>query len=289
MLRFYTFKKRQGKLGFSRAYKARLLGYSYTTIMTPTYQVIAVAPNGSYGKIRMSKDVIFDPMIDFTTSDETEYPTDQEFLRLCPDIPLVTPLSDQPPELDTPVEHPHPNPDPEPDPTTPSDDYPIEGWVEYWLKLKCPDLMDEYAKVELTHYLLKLQAKNPLVPKTYAKAMASPLWAAAIEKEKEKFRKNNCLLTVPFTGQHLVPMMWLFVIKTDGTYKARLVGRGDLMLAWIDFDPDAVYCGNVSSCAIKMCITISAKNKLVMRGGDLEGAYLVTRANADFPVFIKTP
>jgi hypothetical protein len=84
-------------------------------------------------------------------------------------------------------------------------------------------------------------------------------------------------------------MMWLFSIKTDGTYKARLVGRGDLMIAHIDFDPNAVYCGNVSSCCIKMCLTIAAKYKLTMRGGDLEGAYLVTRANKDYPVFIKTP
>jgi hypothetical protein len=61
------------------------------------------------------------------------------------------------------------------------------------------------------------------------------------------------------------------------------------MLAGIDFDPDAVYCGNVTSCCIKMCLAIAAKYKLTMRGGDLEGAYLVTRANKDFPVYVKTP
>ena len=84
-------------------------------------------------------------------------------------------------------------------------------------------------------------------------------------------------------------MMWLFTIKTDGTLKARLVGRGDLMHPYVDFDPNAVYCGNVSACSIKMCISIAAKYKLLMRGGDLEGAYLVTRANKDYPVYIKTP
>jgi hypothetical protein len=36
-------------------------------------------------------------------------------------------------------------------------------------------------------------------------------------------------------------MMWTFVIKSDGTKQARLVGRGDLMLPYIDFDPYAVY------------------------------------------------
>ena len=119
--------------------------------------------------------------------------------------------------------------------------------------------------------------------------MKIPEWATAINKELEKFEKNLCLQLVPYTKQHLVPMMWTFVIKTDGTRKARLVGRGDLMLPYIDFDPNKVYCGNVTACSIKICLTIAAKYKLEMRGGDLEGAYLVTRANPDYPVYIKTP
>ena len=86
-----------------------------------------------------------------------------------------------------------------------------------------------------------------------------------------------------------MPMMWLFNIKTDGTHKARLVGRGDLMKAYVDFDPDAVYCGNVSSCSIKMRVAIASKYKLEVRGGDLEGAYLVTRANKNYRVHLKTP
>jgi hypothetical protein len=59
-------------------------------------------------------------------------------------------------------------------------------------------------------------------------------------------------------------MMWLFTIKTDGTFKARLVGRGDLMQPYVDFDPNAVYCGNVSACYIKMCLSIAAKYKLII-------------------------
>ena len=84
-------------------------------------------------------------------------------------------------------------------------------------------------------------------------------------------------------------MMWLFIIKTDGTKKARLVGRGDMMIPWIDFDPNAVYCGNVSASSIKIAMVIAALYKLEMGGGDLVGAYLVTLANPDFPVYIKTP
>jgi hypothetical protein len=84
-------------------------------------------------------------------------------------------------------------------------------------------------------------------------------------------------------------MMWLFNIKTDGTRKARLVGRGDMMIPRVDFNPDQVYCGNIAASSIKMALVIAAMYKLVMRGGDLVGAYLVTLANPEFPVHIKTP
>ena len=82
-----------------------------------------------------------------------------------------------------------------------------------------------------------------------------------------------------YDGQHLVPM--IFSIKSDGRYKARLVGWGDLMIAWIDFNPKEIYCGFISACGIKLVLTIAASYKLRLRGGDLVGAYLVTRANKE--------
>ena len=81
-------------------------------------------------------------------------------------------------------------------------------------------------------------------------------------------------------------MMWTFTLKTDGTFK---VGRGDLMIPYVDFNPNKTYCGNVAATSIKIALTVAAKYKLSMRGGDLEGAYLVTRGDTEYPVFIKTP
>ena len=85
-----------------------------------------------------------------------------------------------------------------------------------------------------------------------------------------------------FDGQHLVPMKWIFSIKTDGTYKAHFVGRGDLMIAWVDFNPKEVYCENISACGIKLVLSLATSYKLLMRGGDLVEAYLVRRANKDY-------
>ena len=57
------------------------------------------------------------------------------------------------------------------------------------------------------------------------------------------------------------------------------------MIPWVDFNPKEVYCGNISACGIKLVLSLAASYKLLMRGG----AYLVTRANKDYPVYIKTP
>ena len=143
--------------------------------------------------------------------------------------------------------------------------------------------------VELTHYNFSVKIKDPDAPKNFWEGMRLPDWEIAINQERGKFELNNCLKEVSYTGQHLVPMMWLFNIKTDGTKKARLVGRGDMMIPWVDFDPNTVYCGNVAASSIKIALIIAAKYKLIMRGGDLVGAYLVTLANPDYPVHIKTP
>jgi hypothetical protein len=70
--------------------------------------------------------------------------------------------------------------------------------------------------------------------------MAIPEWNKAIDTELTKFETDNRSQFLPDTGQHLVPMMWEFNIKTDGTKKARLIGRGDMMIPLVDFDPDAV-------------------------------------------------
>ena len=119
------------------------------------------------------------------------------------------------------------------------------------------------------------------VPKSFRKAMKDPPWA--IDTELTKFEVNSCFNIVPFTGQRLVPMMWLFSVKNNGTKKVRLVGRGDKMTPNVDFDPEAVYCVNVAACSNKLAMVIAASYKLVMRGGGLVGAYLI-----NFPVFIIT-
>jgi hypothetical protein len=70
---------RKGKVGFPRAYKAHFVGYESSRTLEPTFKVIQVHPNGTYGKVRISKDIIFDDTIDFDT--ETVSPSDSDFNR----------------------------------------------------------------------------------------------------------------------------------------------------------------------------------------------------------------
>ena len=288
-------KKLEGKVGFPRAFKARLVGYSYTSTLEHVYKVIPVNANGSYGRVRISKDVIFDININFRLPVEATHPTDADFARLSAEPTAQSAPTPRPslPDTSTYVQPVPPEPDPVPPDAPPTthntEHFDDERYVQYWHQFHVDSPAYMIALLESYHNILAMPSFDHRVPRSFIKAMQDPIWRAAILIELAKFKKNDCFRLVEYTGQHLVPLMWIFTIKNDGTFKARLVGRGDLMIAGVDFDPDAVYCGNVSSCCIKMCLAIAAKYKLTMRGGDLEGAYLVTRANKDFPVFVKTP
>jgi hypothetical protein len=54
-----------------------MVGYEFPRTLESTHKVIQVYTNGTYGKLRISEDVIFDDMIGFKT--ETGYPTDSAF------------------------------------------------------------------------------------------------------------------------------------------------------------------------------------------------------------------
>ena len=299
---YIPLKNRVGKLGSPRAYKAHFVGYNFSTIMFPNYLVLEILPKGRYSMVRSSKDVIFDSSVNFT--ENQSLPSEEDFRPTVPSTLTVSPVSQPPPLVPqkikalpvlktasaTAPDHSLPLPiSSKRISVRPNDFQPEEPDAVYWYSVFVDTHEYPLRQIETSHYSLAVKIKDPNVPKTFWEAMKIPEWAAAINKERGKFEINNCLEEVPYINQHLVPMMWLFNIKTDGTKKARLVGRGDMMIPWIDFDPNAVYCGNVSASSIKIALIIAAQYKLTYRGGDLVGAYLVTLANPDYPVFIKVP
>ena len=49
-----------GKLGVARALKGYFVGYSYSKFLQPCYKVVARYSSGTIGRVRHTKDVIFD-------------------------------------------------------------------------------------------------------------------------------------------------------------------------------------------------------------------------------------
>jgi hypothetical protein len=97
MLGIHCTRSRKDKVDFPRAYKAHFVGYESSRTLEPTFKVIQVHPNGTYGKVRISKDVTFDDTIDF--HNETVSPTDTDFNRgideqerIVPVVPAPTPV-----------------------------------------------------------------------------------------------------------------------------------------------------------------------------------------------------
>ena len=75
-------ERKQGKLGQARALKGLFVGYSYAKYLQPCYRVVAKYANGTYGRVRITKDVIFVLTINFKSDLEKDLPTLGEF-KVC--------------------------------------------------------------------------------------------------------------------------------------------------------------------------------------------------------------
>ena len=78
---FIPLKDRDSNRPARRAHRCRFIAYSYTTLLAPTYVVIIVHDNGSYGPQRVSIDIIFDESCVFDKYIDKS-PSDAEFAAL---------------------------------------------------------------------------------------------------------------------------------------------------------------------------------------------------------------
>ena len=115
-----------GKLPYRRAQRCKFLAYSYTTILVPTYIVLIVNDNGTYGSTRISKAIIFDKSVVFDKYIDNS-PTDKEFTALPVIIENVHKephekvkiiwFGDKERHEQVHTSDPEPEPEPEPEPT----------------------------------------------------------------------------------------------------------------------------------------------------------------------------
>jgi hypothetical protein len=74
-------------------------------------------------------------------------------------------------------------------------------------------------------------SQNFHLPRTAAEAKRDPKWRAAMETELKTLNSNSTFEWLNQIPHHAiaVPLLWVFKIKDDGTYKARCAVRGDKM------------------------------------------------------------
>ena len=54
-----------GKLGVVLALKGYFVGYSYFKLLQPCYKVVARYANGTFGRVRHTKDVVYECQLSF--------------------------------------------------------------------------------------------------------------------------------------------------------------------------------------------------------------------------------
>ena len=167
------------------------------------------------------------------------------------------------------------------------------GFPVYWNKvtgdIEEADVLHISQLNRSTMMALYVMQVNPSMPKKFSDAFPQEKWQQPIMKELNNFVTNNCFQWVPDTRQRRLHMKWIFSAKADLSLKARLVARRGRCKPGIDYNPEDVYCGNVAASSIKVFFALAALYGLVMRGGDLVGAYLVAPGSKDYVLCMSTP
>lgn len=126
---------------------------------------------------------------------------------------------------------------------------------------------------------------------TYEEAVTSAdkeKWIEAIKKEKEALNKNNTWTYVNETelgNNKLLSNRWVFRIKDDGRYKARLVVCGNQQEYGIDYTE--TYSPVVNIASLRALLAIAASKKYHMCGFDVKTAFLY--GELDETIFMKLP
>ena len=280
-----------------RAHRCRFLAYSYTTLLVPTYVVVLVLDNGTYGPQRVSKDIIFDEScvydkyIDNSSSDaefaalalpiehlSLLYKTYQYHLKTC--------LSSMHHHLSSilPLLYAYMSLryivtwllisltlNLSPDPSEYVEQINQYGHVQYWNSVtgECSNvpvktITSMHFGIFMSLFLMS-SAIASLAPKSFVKAILNPLWHPPILKELDNFFENTCFEWTPDIGQRHLWMIWLFSYKANYDLKARMVIDGSKCILGVDFNPDEVYCGTVTATSIKIFFAPSALYGLILR------------------------
>ena len=127
-------------------------------------------------------------------------------------------------------------------------------------------------------------------PKNHREAMSRPdaqKWRGAEIEECISHDENDTLskpVILP-PGAHVVPCAWVYKIKRDGRYKARIIIRGYHMLPGVDFNETFAPVARVTS--VRIILAIACKQDLELIQLDIKTAFL--SAEMDTEVYVSLP
>jgi hypothetical protein len=129
------------------------------------------------------------------------------------------------------------------------------------------------------------------VPKSHQEAMAAPNAAQWRDAERSEFRSHQVNgtfgppLDAPPPGFKAIECAYVYKVKQDGRLKVRVVMKGYLMQAGIDYNETFAPVVRVTS--IRLMLAIAAKHDLELHLADCKTAFLT--ADMDAEVYITLP
>ena len=130
-------------------------------------------------------------------------------------------------------------------------------------------------------------------PRTRKQAHSTdaPGWTAAELKEIDNHRSNASWTLIDRselpTDRRVIPLIWVYKIKRDGTLKARLCVQGSSQLQGPDFDQ--TFCAAMRGTSLRVLSSIAASRNLNMRRWDFIAAYLQGTLEAGELIYCHPP
>ena len=143
-----------------------------------------------------------------------------------------------------------------------------------WMDFHMPSPAEPTTSTRNSHSAFRADSSD--APATHAEAAKDPRWIKAEMGELDNHRSNGSFTVmnadqVP-SGRRIHKLVWVYKVKRDGTYKARLCVQGCTMEKGIDYDQ--VFSASLRYTSARSIFAYAARMGLHLRSIDLTAAYL---------------
>lgn len=128
------------------------------------------------------------------------------------------------------------------------------------------------------------------IPHNYAEAITCPQsskWKLAIQEELDSLKAKNVFTPITHIPHGRMPIgsRWVFTVKSDGRYKARLVAQGFSQKFGIDYQE--TYSPTLRADSLRILLAVAAFRDWEIHQIDVKTAYL--EGDLSEEIFMKSP